>query len=235
MTNFNHQHFLITGITSGIGYSLATSLHDQGALISGIARDYSSFDLPVENALSLDLSDLNALSSALQHEPIFGFRYQGLVLNAGIGRFGALEQFSETQIQQLVNVNLTSNLFLLRHFLPIFKKHKGGDIVLIGSESALQGGPMGAVYSATKFAIRGLAQSLRHECAKAGVRVILVNPGPVNTGFFDELDFKPADGRESSLEPSSVAQSIMSALKLPRESILEEINLQVSKRVFVKK
>ncbi|GIS88216.1 MAG: hypothetical protein CM1200mP18_09260 [Gammaproteobacteria bacterium] len=63
----------------------------------------------------------------------------------------------------------------------------------MGSEAALSGGRYGAVYSATKFAMRGFAQALRHECAAAHVRITIVNPGPlVQTQFFDSLGLSPA-------------------------------------------
>jgi NADP-dependent 3-hydroxy acid dehydrogenase YdfG len=229
------QHYLITGITSGIGYATAQAFLANGALVSGIARDYSTFDLKTEATESIDLADLDLLAENLKQKAIFKTDYDGLILNAGIGRFGTLEQFSNAQIQSMVNTNLTSNLMLLRHFLPQLKAKKKGDIVLIGSESALQGGPMGAVYSATKFAVRGLTQSLRHECSASNVRVILINPGPVRTSFFDELNFQPAEGDSSALSAEDVASSIMSALSTPSHVVTEEINLQVPKRVFQKK
>ena len=61
----------------------------------------------------------------------------------------------------------------------------------MGSEAALAGTAQGSLYCAAKFALRGLAQALRAECARAGIRVTLVNPGMVQSPFFDELDFRP--------------------------------------------
>jgi len=235
MSELTTKHFLITGITSGIGYATASELITNQALVSGIARDFSNFDLSASKTDSVDLADLDLLAKSLKENAIFQSDYDGLVLNAGVGRFGTLEQFSNQQIQEMVNINLTSNLMLLRHFLPKLKKQKSGDIVLIGSESALQGGPMGAVYSASKFAIRGLAQSLRHECSASNVRVILINPGPVRTAFFDDLNFQPAGDEQSALSAGDVAKIIISTLKTPRNMVVEEINLQVPKRVFEKK
>ena len=158
-----------------------------------------------------------------------------LVLNAGYGQFGGLEQFSHDQIRRLVDTNLVSNLFLIKHFLPKMKQNRGGDIVLIGSESAVQGAKAGAVYCATKFAIRGLAQSLRADCSTANIRVILVNPGPVSSNFFDELNFEPQSGDDFEIPAESIASSVMSALSQPRSVVVDEINIQPIKRSFKKK
>jgi len=137
-----------------------------------------------------------------------------LVLNAGYGQFGGVEQFSHKQIRRLVDTNLVSTLFLVKHFLPRMKQNGGGDIVLMGSESSLNGAKAGAVYCATKFAIRGLAQSLRADCSTANIRVILVNPGPVESSFFDELNFEPQEGDEFVIPTESVAKAIVSALRI---------------------
>ena len=156
------------------------------------------------------------------------------MLNAGYGRFGGIEQFSYAQIRHLIDTNLVSNLFLLKHYLPEFKRSGAKDIVLLGSESALNGGKQGAIYSASKFAIRGLAQSLRADCAAADIRVILVNPGPVDSDFFADLHFQPVAGKQYSISPAAIAQAIVSALDQPRTTVVEEINIQPIKKAFEK-
>jgi len=137
--------------------------------------------------------------------------------------------------RRLVDTNLVSTLFLVKHFLPRMKQNGGGDIVLMGSESSLNGAKAGAVYCATKFAIRGLAQSLRADCSTANIRVILVNPGPVESSFFDELNFEPQEGDEFVIPTESVAKAIVSALNQPRSVVVDEVNIQPIKRSFKKK
>ena len=85
-------------------------------------------------------------------------------------------------------------------------------MVLIGSEAALAGGARGAVYSATKFALRGFCQSLRQESAAAGIRVTLINPGMVRTDFFDQLDFEPGEDLAHAIVVSSCVISSTSIL-----------------------
>jgi len=105
----------------------------------------------------------------------------------------------------------------------------------VQSESGLQGAKAGSVYCATKFAIRGLAQSLRADCSTSDIRIMLVNPGPVDSDFFDALDFAPQDGREFVIPASAVADAVSSALSQPRSVVVDEVNLQPIKRSFRKK
>lgn len=226
---------LVTGASSGIGLALAKRLIEQGVETVGLARDFSKTKCTGLEFVELDLADLDQLRQSLESDLVLKQMFKLMVLNAGYGRFGGIEQFSYQQIQHLVNTNLVSKLFLLKHYLPLMKRSGGGDIVLVGSESALQGAKAGAIYCATKFALRGLAQSLRADCATANIRVMLVNPGPVDSDFFNELDFGPQAGREFSIDTNAVADSILHALAQPRNVVLDEINMQPLKRSFKKR
>jgi 3-hydroxy acid dehydrogenase/malonic semialdehyde reductase len=93
-----------------------------------------------------------------------------LVCCAGRGDFGSLEEFSYQRIRELVELNFLSPVYLVRAFLPSLKKRGRGDLIFLGSESALSGGKRGAVYAASKAALGGFARALREECGKSGVR-----------------------------------------------------------------
>jgi len=236
------QRVLVTGASSGIGFSLARGFADQGCDVVGVARDFetkrhdaaSLRDFSGIDTQSLDLSNIDQLARELKSHSAMGGAFDTLVLNAGYGQFGAIEQFSVQQIRHLVDTNLVSNLLLVKHFLPKMRTQGQGDVVIIGSESALQGAKLGAVYCATKFALRGMAQSLRYDCAGSNIRVILVNPGPVGSDFFDDLDFKPQDGIEFVIDPDDIANIVLNALFQPRNVVCDEINVQPLKRSFQK-
>ncbi len=230
--SLNQPVALVTGASSGIGLATAHVLIEKGFSVEGMARNFQSVgDIQMTQTV-IDLSELDALAERLKS---YVKSPDVIVLNAGFGQFGGLEQFSHQQIKTLVNTNLVSNLFVLKHFLPKMKTQGGGDVILVGSESGLAGAKAGAVYCATKFAIRGLAQSLRADCANANIRVILVNPGPVQSDFFDELNFAPQAGKEFIIPAESVASAIAHALDQPRDVVVDEINLQPIKRSFAKK
>ena len=226
------KRILITGASSGIGLAIAEKYIAKNYEVIGIARNFSKSRCKEIQTVELDLSDSKKLVSHLKDSAVLNQEFDALILNAGVGRFGGLEQFSHQQMEEVINTNLTSNLILLKHYLPAFKQQGCKDIVLLGSESALQGAKQGAVYCATKFAIRGLAQSLRADCSTNDIRVILINPGPVNSDFFDELNFEPQIGDEFSLAAETVAQTITQTLDLPRNAVCEEVNVQPMKRAF---
>ena len=169
---------IVTGASRGIGAAVSQCLLEKGATVIGIARDFqhSTIDDARFRPVPLDLAQVSALPDVLSRLAKTHTEITGLVCCAGRGRFGSLEEFAYKHIRELVDLNLTSQLYVVRAFMPVIKTNGGGDVVLMGSEAALSGGRYGAVYSATKFAVRGFAQALRHECAAANVRITIVNP-----------------------------------------------------------
>jgi 3-hydroxy acid dehydrogenase/malonic semialdehyde reductase len=231
------RKMLLTGAGGGIGRSIATLLLSSDWRIVGLSRDpaRSEFSQKEFTQATIDLSDLAHLPEQLrlvasQHGDI-----DSVVCAAGVGRFGSLEEFSYEQIRELIDINLTSQLYVVRAFLPLLKRRGRGDVVLIGSEAALAGGARGAVYSATKFALRGFCQSLRQESAAAGIRVTLINPGMVRTGFFDQLDFEPGEDPTHAIVPEDIAVAVKMVLSARPETVFDEINLSPLKKVVRRK
>jgi short-subunit dehydrogenase len=226
------RKLLVTGCSRGIGLAVTRRLLADGHQVVGISRARPEIDAAGFTHVKLDLSDLDALPDALRDLSKTHPDINGLVLNAGFGRFGSLEQFSSIQIRQLIDLNLTSHVLVAREFLPKLKQKESGDMVFVGSESALKGGRYGAVYSATKFGLRGLVQALQEECSASGVRVGIVNPGMVNTSFFDALDFQPGDEPDQHLVAEDVVAAVMLMLEARPGAVVQEINLQPQKRVI---
>jgi len=225
---------LVSGASSGIGAATALLLLAHGYRVIGIARDFSNCSITHEHfkPVCMDLSDLEQLPNRLavlhKDEP----HINSLVCCAGSGRFGSLEEFSYAQINAQINLNLTSHIYLVRALITDIKNFGNGNIVFIGSESALNGGKRGAVYSATKFGLRGLAQSLRQECATNGVRISIINPGMVKTDFFKELDFQHGDATENYILPEDVATAVLTVMEARQGTVFDEINLSPQKKVI---
>lgn len=228
-----HKTILVTGASSGIGRACTTLLLERGYAVIGVARNFDKFPCadPRFTARALDLSDLDALPAQLDRLLAARPVIDGAICCAGRGRFGSLEEFSYAQIRDLLELNLTSQVYLARALLPAMKQRCSGDIIFIGSEAALSGGKRGAVYSAAKFGLRGLAQSLRQECAASGVRIGIINPGMVSTAFFDGLDFRPGDAPENYVLPEDVAQAALLVLETRGGTVFDEINLSPGKKV----
>ncbi len=218
---------LVTGATSGIGRAIAARLLREGWRIVGVGRDFANWSsasprfVPVE----LDLADLERLPDRLRELAISCPDLDALVLAAGRGRFGSLEEFSYAEIRALLDLNFTSQVYVARAVLPALKRRRAGDVLIIGSEAALRGSRKGAVYCASKFALRGFAQALRDECAKSSVRVTLINPGMVATPFFDALDFAPGADDSQHLVADDIADAAVMVLHARPGCVFDEINL----------
>ncbi len=226
--------YLISGASRGIGRSISERLLAEGCRVIGLARRFDSLFTahPHFEPVAIDLSQLDALPQRLSALSRQLTALDGVICSAGYGRFGSLEQFSPMQVRALVDLNLTSQILLSREFLPHLKRQKQGDLIFIGSEAALSGGRNGAAYCASKFGLRGFAQSLREECAASGVRVGIINPGMVATEFFDDLDFRPGKSPDQHLTPGDVADAVSLMLNTRQGTVIDEINLSPQKRVI---
>jgi len=231
---------IVAGASGDIGRAICSALIELNYVVTGLGRFKNDGPQPPPTEseftpIQVDFSDLDSLAMALdsivrEHAPP-----DALILALGFGQFGSLEQFSASQIRTMIDVNLTSQLFLLRAFVPIMKRRRQGRIVVIGSESALQGRRYGSVYSASKFGLRGALQALREECASRGVQLTMVNPGMVRSRFFDGLDFEPAAGDDHALNPADVAAAVGFALSARAGTSLDEVNLSPLKNAVRQK
>lgn len=217
---------LITGASSGIGLATTKLLLAQGYRVIGVSRRDISADLNHENyqSMSIDLSKLDQLESALQ-KLLKNESIDCLINAAGQGHFGSIEQFSVQQIDASLRLNLSSAMVLCRSLLPPMRHRRQGQIIFIGSESALNAGSKGALYSAAKFGLRGFSQALRGDCASDGIRVSLVNPGMVRSPFFDDLSFAPGKDAENVIEVGDVADTIWQILQSSSNIVIDEVNL----------
>jgi NADP-dependent 3-hydroxy acid dehydrogenase YdfG len=227
------RNILVTGASSGIGRAIARKLLNVGHHVIGISRQSSRFEFSMENfsPFQLDLSVLNELPQKLGDLHKRFPDIDAVIFAAGCGRFGSLEEFSYPQIENLMTVNFTSAVFITRVLLPELKRKPGSDLVYIGSEAGLKGSRKGAVYCASKFALRGFTQSLREECSKSNVRVCLINPGMVKTAFFDSLSFEPGDDDSNYLLPEDVAEAVTYVLDSRARMVVDEINLNPLNKV----
>lgn len=223
---------IVTGSGSGIGRAATLRLLEADYRVIGISRRASRFVHPDFQAIDMDMAKLNDLPKEFEQLVTQHPEVDGVVFCAGSGRFGSLEEFSFSQIQSLLDLNLTSQILLTRTVLPLLKKQDRGDLIYIGSEAALSGGKRGAIYSASKFGLRGFTQALRQECAGNNIRVTLINPGMVRTEFFNTLDFSPGAHASNAIEAQDIAEVIFNVLKMRAGTVVDEINMSPQKKVI---
>lgn len=178
------QVALVTGATSGIGKATATALAAVGYQVVGTGRSTARLTAPAGvTYLDLDVtSDESVASAVAKVIDRFG-RIDVLVNNAGVGSTGAAEEFSITQTQDIFDINVYGVMRTTKAVLPHMRAQRSGRIVNVSSLSGFVASPFMSLYVSTKHAVEGYSQSLDHEVREYGVRVLLVEPGPINTPF----------------------------------------------------
>ena len=192
----------ITGGASGIGLGMAKVFAAAGmqVVIADLRRDHLDEAMAFfSNAgqrvhpIVLDVADRAAMArAALEAEDVFG-PVHVLCNNAGINIIGSLDQAGYEDWDWLLGVNLGGVINGLITFLPRIKAHgQGGHVVNTSSIAGIVAGPGNGIYAATKFAIRGLSESLRYDLAPHGIGVSVVCPGTVATNLHQSEEHRPA-------------------------------------------
>jgi NAD(P)-dependent dehydrogenase (short-subunit alcohol dehydrogenase family) len=177
----DRQIALVTGASSGIGRACAELLAARGLRVYGGSRHpqpdaaFESVRMDVRDVASVD----EAVASITQREG----RIDVVVNNAGISIVGAVEDTSLEEAKDQFEVNFFGVLRVCRSVLPILREQRAGYIVNIGSIGGLVAIPYQGLYSASKFALEGLSESLRMETRQFGVHVVLIEPGDHRTAI----------------------------------------------------
>ncbi|MER6938161.1 oxidoreductase [Nocardioides sp. NPDC127514] len=178
------QVALVTGASSGIGKATAIALVAAGFQVIGTSRNTARLTAPTGvTYLDLDVTSDDSVASAVEQVIDRFGRIDVLVNNAGVGSTGAGEEFSIGQTQDIFDINVYGVMRMTKAVLPHMRAQRTGRIINISSLSGFVPSPFMTVYVATKHAVEGYSQSLDHEVREYGVRVLLVEPGPINTPF----------------------------------------------------
>jgi NAD(P)-dependent dehydrogenase (short-subunit alcohol dehydrogenase family) len=171
---------LVTGASSGIGRACAEHLAACGVLVYGTSRIASTVSGPV-TMLHMDVTDDASIQRAVDVIQQLEGRLDIVVNNAGIAIAGPLEFTSVEEAKRQIDVNLFGTFRVCRAVLPIMRQQGGGYIVNIGSIGGLIAIPYQPLYSSSKFALEGMAESLRLEVRPFGIRVVIIEPGDTKT------------------------------------------------------
>jgi len=198
----------ITGASSGIGRALALALARQGVTVAASARSRDGLQSLATEAANagarilptpLDVTDRAAVKAAAEAAiRVFRGPPDLAVLNAGTFLPMSAADFDAARFREQVEVNLLGTVHMLEALLPAYLTARKGQIAIVSSVAGYRGLPTSAAYGATKAALINLAEALKYDLDRAGVKLQLVNPGFVKTPLTDKNDFKmpflmPAD------------------------------------------
>lgn len=182
----NTKVVLITGVSSGIGKAAAELFAQNGWQVIGTARQLTD-SLPQHANIALKTLDVTQEESIHQLftwvEQTYG-HLDVVVNNAGFGLFGAFETCSEEDIQQQYEVNVFGLMRMTREAVRVMRKQGNGTIVQISSMGGRFSLPLYSIYNSTKFAVEGFTEGLFYEVEQFGIKVKLVEPGPIKTDFY---------------------------------------------------
>jgi 3-oxoacyl-[acyl-carrier protein] reductase len=233
MESLTRKTALITGAGKGIGKALAIALAQEGVNIGLMARTTTDLEeLAAElqqyhiktSIATADVADQNAVNSAVEKlQAELGF-INILINNAGIAYFGGFLELEPAQFEQTIQVNLLGVYYVTRAVLPAMIANKTGDIINISSTAGLRGAAATSAYSASKFGLIGLSDSLMQEVRKHNIRVSTLTPSTVATGL--AIDLKLTDGNPNKvMQPEDLAEFVVHNLKLNRRVFVKDAGL----------
>ncbi len=226
------MNIIITGASSGVGEHLAYRLINQShrVIITGRSEDRLKKVTEKLNQNNTEghyiVGELDTIEGA-QHV-IAKIRelvstVDLLVLNAGVGAFGMIEDLSLQDYESVFNTNVRHVFMILNEFVPLMKEQKKGQIIITSSNLGINTIARGSVYCASKFAVQGMVGSLRQELRGTGVKLATINPGQIDTPWFGDHD--PNTKRTDRLDVEEVVDAFMTVINQGTYSNIDKIHL----------
>lgn len=231
MEKLTQKHVLVVGATGGIGAATARLLAQSGAVVYIAGRDQpklldlaKELGLPGTRSFLIDMADpasIEAMSAAIhQQVPQLDI----LVNAAGIGIIKPLEQLSLDEFRYSIQVNLEGSFLLVKSFLPAMKA--AGKGLIINMPGVLGKVPMAgaAAYSASKYGLVGMMQSIREELKRTEVRITNVFMGGVDSPFWDNINLRVQ--KDKMIRSDEAARAVWFLCQQPASAVVSEMVLQ---------
>ncbi|MYL65283.1 3-ketoacyl-ACP reductase [Bacillus hwajinpoensis] len=229
MVALKEKTALITGAARGIGRAAAIALAKEGVNIGLIARTEETLQNVAKEIEAEGVKASYAIADVSSNEEVTTAvakikdelgETDILINNAGIAKFGGFMDLEIAEWEKIIQVNLLGAYYVTRAVLPDMIERQSGDIINISSTAGQKGAPVTSAYSASKFGLMGLTESLAQEVRKHDIRVSALTPSTVSTDLAVENNL--TDGQqENMLQPEDMAEFIVAQLKM-------------NKRVFIK-
>jgi 3-oxoacyl-[acyl-carrier protein] reductase len=226
--DWNGKKALVTGGSEGIGRAIAAAFRARGAEVAITGRRK---DLLEQTASELDVwalpGDVSVEDDVVATMKAFVERHGRidiLVNNAGFGHFAPLVEMETAKFEAVFATNVTGAMMMGREAARHFVRQRSGTLINISSTSGLKGGRNSSAYSASKFALRGMTECWRDELRRHDVRVLLVNPSEVLTGFSKAAGYDQ-EASDKKLRPQEIADAIVGGLELDERGFVPEFSV----------
>lgn len=224
---------LITGAGRGIGRAAAIALAREGVNIGLLGKTLSNlekvtdeleeFNVNVSGAAA-DVADMDSVQHAVEHIRAELGPIDILINNAGIAKFGGFLELEPSEWEQMIKVNLMGTYYVTRAVLPEMIERKTGDIINVSSTAGQKGAPVTSAYSASKFAVLGLTESLLMEVRKHNIRVTAMTPSTVATDLAVENKLV-GENTERVMQAEDLAEMMVAQLKLHPRVFVKSLGL----------
>lgn len=234
MAHLKGKKAIITGGSRGLGKATAIAFAKEGIDIAitgrnekrlqetveelqqfGVKASYAVFDVgnydEVKNGIKRIIATIGAVDI--------------LVNNAGIAAFGSFNDMEVKQWEEIIQTNVLGMYYVTKEVLPFLIEKNEGDIINVSSTAGLNGNPNTSAYSASKFAVIGMSESLMKEVRKNNIRVCTLTPSTIVSDMSIDLGIASNDTPDSVLQPEDFAALIVAGLKLPRRAMMKVASL----------
>ena len=180
---------LITGCSSGIGFSTANLLAERGFKVYATMRDISknNFNHELIDVVELDVNSEQSVENAIKTIFEKEHRIDVLVNNAGYGLIGTVEDMEIDELKNQFETDFIGAVRTMKKIIPIMREQKDGKIINISSIAGQMGFPLTSAYAASKYALEGFTDSLRQELSQTGISLCLIEPGVVKSKFLSNM------------------------------------------------
>ena len=234
MTKLKNKKAIITGGGRGLGKATAIAFAKEGidiaitgrneAVLKETVSELEPFGIKAIYSV-FDVSDYEAVKNGIKNIVNELGSVDILVNNAGIAAFGTLNEMKVDKWSQIIQTNVMGMYYVTKEVLPYLINQNEGEIINVSSTAGLSGNANTSAYSASKFAVIGMSESLMKEVRKNNIRVCTLTPSTIVSDMSIGLGIANKDSQESVLQPEDFAELIVAGLKLPRRAMLKSASL----------
>ena len=230
----NNKKAIVTGGSRGLGKAIAIAFAKEGIDVAITGRNEQSLKETVAEIKALGVNATYEIFDVGNYEEVkIGIKnivdtlgsVDILVNNAGIAAFGTLNDMEVKTWESIIQTNVMGMYYVTKEVLPHLISQNEGDIINVSSTAGLNGNANISAYSASKFAVIGMSQSLMKEVRKNNIRVCTLTPSTIASDMSIELGIAKKDSQDTVLQPEDFAELIVAGLKLPRRAMLANASL----------